>query len=123
MRWWNPGIHRGDGLLRMRLTTDGAEVVMDPQRDRDEVRGVVEFCFSLIDDSHGLTCDDFTEVSRPSMILDREFQERAQSEHGGQTMMIRGMHHQHDGSSLQLAWDPGIAVVDNSTADTNGMAS
>jgi len=38
-------------------------------------------------------------------------------------MMIGGMHHQHDGSSLQLAWNPGIAVIDNSIIDIDGMAS
>jgi hypothetical protein len=101
MRWWNPRIHRGDGLLWMRLMTDGAEVVMHLQLDWDEERGVLEFSFSLSKDSHGLTGDDFTEMSRSSMIHDREFQERrAQSEHGGQTVMIGRMHHQHDGSSL-----------------------
>jgi hypothetical protein len=46
MRWWDPDIHRGDRLLRMRLMTNRAEVVMDLHRDRDEVRGVVEFFFS-----------------------------------------------------------------------------
>ena len=60
----------------MRLMTNRAEVVMDLHRDGDEVRGVVEFCFSLIKDSHGLIGDDFTEMSRPSMIHDREFYER-----------------------------------------------
>jgi hypothetical protein len=37
--------------------------------------------------------------------------------------VIGGMHHQHDGSSRQLAWDPGIVVADRSATDTNGIAS
>jgi hypothetical protein len=82
----------------MRLTTDRVEVVIGLHRGGNEVRGVVEFCFSLmiprIEDSRGLTGVDFTKMSWPSMVHDREFQERrAQSEHGGQTMVIGGMHH------------------------------
>jgi hypothetical protein len=92
----------------MRLTIDEAEVVIGLHHDGDEVRGVVEFFFSLmiprVEDSHGLTGVDFTEISWSSMIHDREFQERnAQFEHDGQTMMIGGMQPQHDGSSLRLA--------------------
>jgi hypothetical protein len=84
----------------MRLMTDRVEVVMDLHHDGDEMRGVGEFLFSLIENSHGLTGDDFTEMSRPRMIHDREFQERrAQSEHDSRTVMIGGMHHHHDGSS------------------------
>jgi hypothetical protein len=128
MRWWDPSIHQGNRLLRMRLTTDRPKVVMDPHRDGDEVRGVVEFCFSpmipKIEDSHGLTGIDFTEMSWPRMVHDKEFQERrAQSEHGGQTVVIGGMHHQHDGSSRRLAWDLEIVVVDRSTVNTDGTAS
>jgi hypothetical protein len=97
MRWWDPGIHQGDGLLWIRMTTNR---VMDLHCDGDEVRGVVKFFFSLIEDSHELTGDDFSQMSRSSMIHDREFQERrAQFEHGQQTMIIGGMHHQHNGSS------------------------
>jgi hypothetical protein len=126
--WWDPGIHQSDGLLQMRLTIDKAEVVIGLHHDGDEVRGVVEFFFSLmmprIEDSRELTGVDFTEISWPSMIHDREFKKRnTQFEHGGQTVMIGGMQPQHNGSSLCLAWDPGIAVVDNSAADTDGMAS
>jgi hypothetical protein len=85
--WWDPGIHQSDGL---RLTIDGAEVVIGLHHDGDEIRGVVEFGFSLmitrIEDSRGLTGVDFTEMSWSSMIHDREFQERrAQFEHNGQT--------------------------------------
>jgi hypothetical protein len=73
--------------------------------------------------NHGLTWVDFTEMSWPSMLHDKGFQERrAQSEHGSQIVVIGGMHHQHDGSSLRLAWDPGIRVVDSSVADIDGMA-
>jgi hypothetical protein len=68
------------------------------------------------------------------MIQDSEFspfrdfslgvqERRAQSEHGDQTIMIRGVQHQHDGSSWRLAWDPGITVFDSSTTDTDEMAS
>jgi hypothetical protein len=121
MMWWDLDIHRDNELPRMRLTIDKVEVVMDLHHDGDEVRGVVKFCFSLIEDSHGLTGDDFTEVFRLSMFHDREFPERrAQSEHGDQTV-IGGMH--HDGPSLRLAWDPGIAVIDRSTTDTGEIAS
>jgi hypothetical protein len=88
----------------------------------------VEFCFSLmmplIEDSHGLAGVDFTDMSFPSMVHDNGFQERrAQSKYGDQTVVIGGMHHQHDGSSMGLAWDPGIVVVDSSVADIDGMAS
>jgi hypothetical protein len=125
MRWWDPGIHPNDGLLRMRLTIDRVEVAIGLHHGGDEVRGVVEFCFSLmiplIKDSHGLAGVDFTEMSWPSMVHDKGFQERrAQSKHGGQTMVIGGMHHQYDGSSLRLAWDPWIAVVDSSTTTQMG---
>jgi hypothetical protein len=37
-------------------------------------------------------------------------------------VVIGGMHHQHDSSSWQLAWDLKIAVVDRSTIDTDGTA-
>jgi hypothetical protein len=88
----------------MRLNIDRARVVMDPHHDGDEVRGVVEFCFPpmipRIEDSHGLTCIDFTEISWPRLVHDKEFQERrAYSEHGGHTLVIGGMHHQHNGPS------------------------
>jgi hypothetical protein len=85
----------------MRLTTDRAEEVMDQHRGGDEVRRVVEFCFSLMipkfEVSHRLTGVDFTEMVWMSMIHHREFQERK--------------------------WDPGIAVVGSSTIDTDGMAN
>jgi hypothetical protein len=78
--WWDPGIHQSDGLLRMRLTIDEAEVAIRLHHDGDVVRGVVEFFFSLImpriEDSCGLTGVDFTEISWQSMIHDREFQEK-----------------------------------------------
>jgi hypothetical protein len=88
----------------MRLMTDKAEVVIGLHCGGDEVRGVVVLSFSLmiprIKDSRGLTSVDFTERSWPSMVHDKEFQEkRAQSKHGGQTVVIGGLHHQHDGSS------------------------
>jgi hypothetical protein len=38
-------------------------------------------------------------------------------------VMIRGVQRQHDGSSRRLDWDPGIAMFDNSTVDTDEMAS
>jgi hypothetical protein len=125
MWWWDPSIHQSDGL---RLITDGAEVVIGLHRDGNEIIRVVEFGFFLmitrIKDSHGLTGVDFTEMFWPSMIHDREFQERrAQFEHNVQTVMIGGMHHQHDGSSLRLAWDPRIAAIDSPTTDTDGMVS
>jgi hypothetical protein len=110
MRWWGPDIHPSDGLLQMRLTTDIAEVVIGLHRGGDEVRGVVEFFFFLmiprIEDSRGLTGVDFTEMSWLSMVHDKEFRERRpQFEYGGQTVVIGGMHHQHNGSSRRLAWD------------------
>jgi hypothetical protein len=43
--------------------------------------------------------------------------------HGGQTVMIKGVQRQHDGSSHRLAWDPGTALFDSLTTDTNEMAS
>jgi hypothetical protein len=49
-----------------------------------------------IEDSHGLRGPDFIEMSWPRMVHDKEFYERrALSEHGGQTMVIGGMHYQH----------------------------
>jgi hypothetical protein len=112
----------------MILMTDKTEVVVGLHHDGNEVRGVVEFFFSLrmprIEDSRGLTGVDFSEISWSRMIHDREFQKRnTKFEHGGQTMMIGGMQPQHDGSSLRLAWDPEIAVVNSRAANTNGMAS
>jgi hypothetical protein len=112
----------------MRLMTDRVEAVIGLRHGGNVVRGVVEFFFSLtiprIEDSRGLTGVDFTEVPWLSMVHDRGFQERrAQFEHGGQTIVIRGMHHQHEDSPLRLAWDPGIAVVDRMTTDTGGIAS
>jgi hypothetical protein len=100
----------------VRLTTDKVEVVINLHRGGDEVRGVVEICFFLliprIEDIHGLTGVDFIEMSWLSMVHDKEFQERrAQSEHGGQTVVIRGMNHQHDGSSRQLSWDAGLQLL------------
>jgi hypothetical protein len=102
--------------------------VIGLHHDGDEVRGVVEFFFSLmmprIEDSHGLTGVDFTKMSWPSMIPDREFEERnAQFEHDSQRLMIGGMQPQLDGSSLHLALYLGIAVVDRGATDTDGMAS
>jgi hypothetical protein len=41
----------------------------------------------------------------------------------GQTIMIRVAQHQHGGSFLRLAWDPGISVLDSSTTDTKARAS
>jgi hypothetical protein len=70
-------IHQSDGL---RLTTDISEVVIGLHHDEDEMKGFVEFGFSLMitkrEDNHGLTGVDFTEMSWSSMIHDREFQER-----------------------------------------------
>jgi hypothetical protein len=125
---WNPGIHSSDGLFQMRLMTDRVEAVIGLGHGGNVVRGVVEFFFSLtipkIEDSHGLTGIDFTEVPWLSMVHDRGFQERrAQFEHGGQTIVIGGMHHQHEDSPLRLAWDPGIAVVDMMTTDIGGISS
>jgi hypothetical protein len=37
--------------------------------------------------------------------------------------MIRVAQRQHGGSFLRLAWDPGISVLDSSTADTEARAS
>jgi hypothetical protein len=52
------------------------------------------------------------------------FQERRmQTGHGGQMVMIRVAQHQHGGSFLRLAWDPGISVLDSSTIDTDERAS
>jgi hypothetical protein len=86
----------------------------------DVVRGVVEICsiwrgrFSLmiprIESIHGLEDFDFTEMLWRDMIQDSEFspfrdfslgvqERRAQSEHGDQMVMIRGVQRQHDGSS------------------------
>jgi hypothetical protein len=56
------------------------------------------------------------------MIVGRISEERVQSEHGDQMVMIRGVQHQHDGSSRRLAWDPGTIVFDNSIDDTDEMA-
>jgi len=44
-----------------------------------------------------------------------------QSEYDDQTIMIRVVQRQHGGISLRLVWDPGIAVVDNLTDDTDGI--
>jgi hypothetical protein len=53
-----------------------------------------------------------------------EFQERRmQTRHDGQMVMIRVVQHQHGGSFLRLAWDPGISVLDSSTTDTEARAS
>jgi hypothetical protein len=82
----------------------------------------------------GWTDLDFTEMFWRDMIQDSEFspfrdfslgvqESRAQSEHGDQTIMIRGVQHQHDGSSWRLVWDSGTAVFDNSTTDTDEMAN
>jgi len=61
----------------MRLTTDRAKEVMDQHHGGDEVRGVVEFFFSLMipkfEVSRRLTCIDFIEMVWPSMIHNREF--------------------------------------------------
>jgi hypothetical protein len=46
-----------------------------------------------------------------------------QYEYDDQTTMIRMVQRQHGGISLRLVWDPGIAVVDNLTTDTDGIAS
>jgi hypothetical protein len=68
------------------------------------------------------------------MIQDSEFipfrdfslgvwERRVQSEHGDQMVMIRGVQHQHDGSSQRLAWDPGATMFDNLVADIDGIAN
>jgi hypothetical protein len=125
---WDHGIHPSDGLFHMRLMTDRVEAMIGLHHGGNVVRGVVGFFFSLaipkIEDSHRLTCVDFTRVPWLSMVHDRGFQERrAQFKHGGQTIVIGGMHHQHEDSPLRLAWDPGIAIVDRTTTDTGGISS
>jgi hypothetical protein len=69
---------------------------------------------------------DMIQVSEFSPFRDFSLgvqERRAQSKHGGQTVMIRGVQRRHDGSSQRLAWDPGTVVFDNSTTDTDEMAS
>jgi hypothetical protein len=124
----DPGIHPSDRLSRMRLMTDRVEAVIGLHHCGNVVRGVVEFFFSLtiskIEDSRGLTNVDFTEVPGLSMVHDGGFQKRrAQYEHGGQTIVIKGMHHQHEDSPRRLAWDPEIVVVDRTTAGIRGIVS
>jgi hypothetical protein len=38
-------------------------------------------------------------------------------------VVIGGMHHQHNGSSWRLEWDPEIPFVDRSITDTDGITS
>jgi hypothetical protein len=46
-----------------------------------------------------------------------------QSRQEGHIFMIRVAQHQHDGSFLVIAWDPGILWVDSLAAGTDGRAS
>jgi hypothetical protein len=74
---WDLGIHPSDGLFQMRLMTDQVEATIGLCHGGNVVRGVVEFFFSLtismIEDSRGLTCVEFTEVPWLSMVHDRGF--------------------------------------------------
>jgi hypothetical protein len=84
-----------------------------------------------------LTDFDFTKMFWRDMIQGSDFnpfrdfnlgvhERRAQFEYGGQTVMIRWMQCQHEGSSQRLAWDPRTAVFDNSAVDrldTDEMAN
>jgi hypothetical protein len=62
----------------MKLTTNKVVIVIGLHHGQGDVRGVMEFCFSLvisrIEDSRGLTSIDFTEKSWSSMVHDKEFQ-------------------------------------------------
>jgi hypothetical protein len=77
---------------------------------------------------------DFTWMPMPTTIHDSRFipyryvsmelQERGmQSGHDGWMTMIRVVQHQHGGSFLRIAWDPGISVGDSATVDTEVRAS
>jgi hypothetical protein len=74
---WDLSIHSSDGLSWMRLMTDKVEALIGLHHCGNVVRRVVEFFFPLmiprIEDSHGLTCFDFTEMSWRAMIQDNEF--------------------------------------------------
>jgi hypothetical protein len=101
----------------------------------DVVRGVVEPCsiwrgrvsltISRIESIRRLVGFNVAKMPWRDMVQDSEFspfrdfilgvqERRAQSEHGGQTVMIEGVQHRYDGSSRRLAWDLGTAVLDNS---------
>jgi hypothetical protein len=73
------------------------------------------------EDSHGLMDVEMPWLCR---IHDRKCLEwRVKSECDEQVIMIRVVQHHHGGISLRLVWDPGIAIVNRLTTDTNGIAS
>jgi hypothetical protein len=60
----------------------------------------------------------------PYWYFSLEFQERRmQTGHDSLTIMIRVAQRQHGGPFLRLAWDPGISILDSSTADTETVMS
>jgi hypothetical protein len=106
-------------------------------------RVIVKLCsiwlgrFSLtkpgIESIRGLTDFDLTEMLWQDMIQDSEFspfkdfslgvrERRVESERGDQMVMIEGLEQHHDSSSRRLAWDPGPAMFDSSTINTDGIA-
>lgn len=128
----------------MMRVIDRVVLVIGLRHCGDIVRGVVEPCsiwrgrFSLtiprIDSIRELVGFNVAKMSWQDMIQDSEFspsrvfnlgvqERRTQSDHGGQTVTIGGVQSRYDDSSRRLVWDPRIAVLDSSTADTDEMVN
>jgi hypothetical protein len=74
-----------------------------------------------IEDSSGLMDVEMPWLCRIHDIKCLEW--RVKSECDEDVIMIRVVQHQHGGISLRLVWDPGIAIVNSLTTNTNGIAS
>jgi hypothetical protein len=133
-----------DRLLQMMRVMDRVVSVIGLHHFGDVVRGVVEpfsvwrgrFSLTIprIESIYGLVGFDIINMPWQDMIQDSEFnplkdfslgvqERRAQSKHGGQTIMIGWVQHQYGGSSQRLAWGSVTAVFDNSMIDIDEMVS